>query len=114
MQVLSAASELLPDDEDPELLELLPDDDDPELPEPLPDDEGPELLELLPDDDDPELLEVPPDDDDPELPEPLPDDDPASSDPDSLPPLELEHPTPTSKPRLATKRRDVMGDLMVG
>jgi hypothetical protein len=105
---------LLPDDEDPELLELPPDDDDPELLELLPDDDDPELLELLPDDDDPELLELPPDDEDPELLELLPDDDASSPGPDPPPPFELEHPTPTSKPRPAAKERDVMGNLTVG
>ena len=102
VQELPAPPELLPDDEDPELPELLPDDDDPEL------------LRLLPDDNDPELPKLVPDDEDPELSETLTDDDPPSSDPDSLPPLELEHPTPTSKPRLAAKKRDVMGNLMKG
>jgi hypothetical protein len=86
--------ELLPEDDvDPELPELLPDDDpeDPELPE---------LAGLPPEDVDPELppevddaapLELPPEDDDV----------PASSDKGSPPPfeLELEHATPTTKPR---------------
>ena len=86
----------------------------PAPPELLPDEEAPELLELLPDEDDPKPPGAGlPDDGDPELLGPLPDDDPASSEPGSLLPLELEHPTPTRTPRPTARNRDVMGSAAV-
>jgi len=103
--------EPLPDDGPPDVLEPLPDDDDPELLEPLPDDGAPELLEPLSDDGPPDVLEALPDDNGAELPESPPDDDPATPDPDWLPPSEAEQAMPTSKPKLTARKRSVMGNL---